>query len=118
MIKYNFDIDDKQAIVNKIASESFIRIKKKINKKVFKAIEWYGEKDYYLANKISDSIFMHQDDVGSEFLGINLKYELSMSAHHILDDVIKKEYLHILKLESEIETLKRELSFYKSLINI
>lgn len=115
MTKYNLDIDGKHGIVAKISSESYIRIKKKINKKVFNAIECYGDKDYYLAKKISENIFRYQDEVGCEFLGINLKYELSMTAHHIINDVIRKEYSHILKLESEIETLKRELSFYKSI---
>ena len=110
MSKYNLNIVERNHRLTNIIGKQYKRIRKTIGRRIFSTLDiWLKEDEnrFWYGKKIQEAIFE----------SIDLKIELRTPAFHMNNELIEKEYSHILDLEYKIENLERELYFYNNYFN-
>lgn len=116
--KYDLNIAKLHEEREKVIDAEYIKLKKRIKEHIFSAVKYIGDDPvrYYIAKRISERLFEHEDDMLlASMIGVGFKRSLSESHRVLMDSLIFNEYSHILTLQSTIEDLQRQLSYYKSL---
>lgn len=116
--KYDLNIAKLHEEREKVIDAEYIKLKKKIKECIFSTVKYmnYDCDRYYIAKSISEMLFKNEDDMlTASVIGVGFKRSLSESHRVLMDSLIFNEYSHILTLQSTIEDLQRQLSYYKSL---
>jgi len=114
MEHYKLDPTKRRSEIEPIIEKSYNHLKKQIGSRIFSILDIYGDPDnkYFIAKQIHENIF------NEKCYGVDLKRELSLGHFHLMNSLITNEYSTILKLENKIDSLERDLKFYKKMYEI